>query len=62
MKVRTFYTDALSPEREDYNPDKDSMLQYWLVQLDMLYKIIDEVVDVVFNNIKECLEEIRTFL
>jgi hypothetical protein len=53
MKVRTFCTDALSPECEDYNPDKDSMLQYWLVQLDMLYKIIDEVVDVVFNNIVE---------
>jgi hypothetical protein len=53
MKAHTFCIDALSPEHEEYNLHEDPILQDWLVQLDMLYKIVDEVVDEVFNNIDE---------
>lgn len=53
MKAHTFCIDALSPEHGEYNLNEDPILQDWLVQLDMLYKIVDEVVDEVFNNIDE---------
>jgi hypothetical protein len=53
VKLHISYTDALSPEPKEYNPDEDSLLQDWLAHLDMLYKTVDKVVDDVFNNVPE---------
>lgn len=53
VKLHISYTDALSPEPKEYNPDEDPLLQDWLAHLDMLYKTVDKVVDDVFNNVPE---------
>lgn len=53
IKSHFYYKDAISPKPKEYNPDEDPILQDWLVHLDMMNKIVDEVVDEVFSNIAE---------
>jgi hypothetical protein len=51
--VNIFSTAALSPLPEPYIPENDPELKDVLVELEVVHKIIDEVVDEELNKIVE---------